>query len=187
MSPTKGEGRPAKRWHYSISLFSKMGDKGEGRGQKSQKMGDVNYGWPLINNNSTIIFDGKLIQNWIYLWSKTCHDIKNEISLSMFWSFFTLEDFFWKICTAKQILYFIENRFCIFYSFGLIKQYYYLSSFQSNSFNEMFLLNKDTLLYLLILIWNFWCTFSITEVNDLALHSKWQTTLLFNSWFYHHS
>ena len=113
MSPTKGEGRPAKRWHYSISLFSKMGDKGEGRGQKSQKMGDVNYGWPLINNNSTIIFDGKLIQNWIYLWSKTCHDIKNEISLSMFWSFFTLEDFFWKICTAKQILYFIENRFCI--------------------------------------------------------------------------
>ena len=114
MSPTKGEGRPAKRWHYSISLFSKMGDKGEGRGQKSQKMGDVNYGWPLINNNSTIIFDGKLIQNWIYLWSKTCHDIKNEISLSMFWSFFTLEDFFGKICTAKQILYFIENRFCIF-------------------------------------------------------------------------
>ena len=113
MSPTKGEGRPAKRWHYSISLFSKMGDKGEGRGQKSQKMGDVNYGWPLINNNSTIIFDGKLIQNWIYLWSKTCHDIKNEISLSMFWSFFTLEDFFWNICTAKQILYFIENRFCI--------------------------------------------------------------------------
>ena len=113
MSPTKGEGRPAKRWHYSISLFSKMGDKGEGRGQKSQKMGDVNYGWPLINNNSTIIFDGNLIQNWIYLWSKTCHDIKNEISLSMFWSFFTLEDFFWKICTAKQILYFIENRFCI--------------------------------------------------------------------------
>ena len=72
----------------------------------------------------------------------------------------------------KQILYFF---------------YYYLSSFQSNSFNEMFLLNKDTLLYLLILIWNFWCTFSITEVNDLALHSKWQTTLLFNSWFYHHS
>ena len=112
MSPTKGEGRSAKRWHYSIS---KMGDKGEGRGQNSQKMSDVNYGRPFINNNSTIIFDGKLIQNWIYLWSKTCHDIKNEISLSMFWSFFTFEDFFWKICTAKQILYFIENRFCIFF------------------------------------------------------------------------
>ena len=30
----------ARRWRYSISLFSKMGDKGgEGRGQKSQKNG----------------------------------------------------------------------------------------------------------------------------------------------------
>ena len=46
--PLRGEGRSAKRWHYSISLFSKMGDKqGGGRGKKSQKMGDVIYG--LIN------------------------------------------------------------------------------------------------------------------------------------------
>ena len=28
--PRRGEGRSAKRWSYSISLFSKMGDKGEG-------------------------------------------------------------------------------------------------------------------------------------------------------------
>ena len=36
----KGDGR------YSISPFSKIGDKREGRGQKSQKMGDVIYGYP---------------------------------------------------------------------------------------------------------------------------------------------
>ena len=30
-----------------ISLFRKMGDKRGGRGQKSQKMGDVIYGRPL--------------------------------------------------------------------------------------------------------------------------------------------
>ena len=34
--PLRREGESAKRWHYSISLFSKMDDKGEGRGQKSQ-------------------------------------------------------------------------------------------------------------------------------------------------------
>ena len=28
-SPTQGEGGSAKRWHYSISLFRKMGEKGE--------------------------------------------------------------------------------------------------------------------------------------------------------------
>ena len=42
-----GRGEFAKRWHYSISLFSKMPDKGGGRGQKSQKMGDVIFGRPL--------------------------------------------------------------------------------------------------------------------------------------------
>ena len=107
MSPTKGEGRSAKRWHYSISLFSKMGDKGEGRGQNSQKMDDVNYGWPLINNNSTIIFDGKLIQNWIYLLIKNMpwHQKWNLIKYVL--KFFHFRRFFWKICTAKQkqILY----------------------------------------------------------------------------------
>ena len=36
----KGDGR------YSINLFSKTDHKGEGRGQKSQKMGDVIYGHP---------------------------------------------------------------------------------------------------------------------------------------------
>ena len=30
MSPTYGGGGSAKRWRYSISLFSKTGDKGEG-------------------------------------------------------------------------------------------------------------------------------------------------------------
>ena len=34
--PLRGKGRSAKRWCYSISLFSKMGDKGEG-GVKSLK------------------------------------------------------------------------------------------------------------------------------------------------------
>ena len=38
-----GKGRSAKIWHYSISQFSKMGDKGA-----PQKMGDIIYGWPLI-------------------------------------------------------------------------------------------------------------------------------------------
>ena len=38
MSSTKGEGGSAKMWCYSLSLFSKMGDKRGGRGQKSQKM-----------------------------------------------------------------------------------------------------------------------------------------------------
>ena len=28
-SPTQGEGGSAKRWHFSISLFRKMGEKGE--------------------------------------------------------------------------------------------------------------------------------------------------------------
>ena len=112
---------------------------------------------------STTTAPSFLMESWYKIeftfWSKTCHDIKNEISLSMFWSIFTLEDFFEKSVLPSK------NRFCICYSFGLIKQYYYLFSFQSNSFIEKFLLNKDTLRYLLILNWNFWCT----EVNDLAL------------------
>ena len=36
-SPTLGEEESAKRRRYSISLFSKIGDNGGGRGQKSQK------------------------------------------------------------------------------------------------------------------------------------------------------
>ena len=36
------EGETSKRWRNSMSLFSKMGDKGEGR--KSLKMYDVIYG-----------------------------------------------------------------------------------------------------------------------------------------------
>ena len=39
--PLRGEGRSTKRWRYSISLFSKMGEK-------SQNMGSIIYGWPLF-------------------------------------------------------------------------------------------------------------------------------------------
>ena len=55
MLHTKGEGGPAKRWRYSISLFSKMGDKegGGGWGQKCQKIGFVIYGRPLSKQMST--------------------------------------------------------------------------------------------------------------------------------------
>ena len=44
-------------WRYFVSLFSKMGDKGGERGQKSQKMGDVIYGrpFPTIHTYSNII------------------------------------------------------------------------------------------------------------------------------------
>ena len=42
--PLRGEGGSAKRWHYFISIFSKMGDKGEGRVKNLRKMGDVIYG-----------------------------------------------------------------------------------------------------------------------------------------------
>ena len=42
MSPTKGEGGSAKMWRYSISLFSKMGDMGEGGGVKNLKK-EVTY------------------------------------------------------------------------------------------------------------------------------------------------
>ena len=41
--PLGGRGS-ARRWRYSISLFSKMGEEGGGRGRKSQKIGDVIYG-----------------------------------------------------------------------------------------------------------------------------------------------
>jgi len=37
-STTYGEGRSDKRWHYSISIFSKMGDKGR-EGSKISKNG----------------------------------------------------------------------------------------------------------------------------------------------------
>ena len=42
--PLRAMWRYAKRRHYSISLFSKMGIKGEGGDQKYQKMDDVIYG-----------------------------------------------------------------------------------------------------------------------------------------------
>ena len=35
--PLRGEGGSAKRWHYFISIFSKMGDKGEGRVKNLKK------------------------------------------------------------------------------------------------------------------------------------------------------
>ena len=41
-----GGGGSGKRWRYSINLFSKMGDKGDGGGKKSQQISDVIYGWP---------------------------------------------------------------------------------------------------------------------------------------------
>ena len=43
-----GKGGSAKRWRYSISLFSKMGDEGVGRGKISQELGDVIYGRPTL-------------------------------------------------------------------------------------------------------------------------------------------
>ena len=56
-----GRGRSAKRGSCSISLFRKMGDKGE-RGVKiSQKIGDVIYGCPLLKKWDMAvinIFDG---------------------------------------------------------------------------------------------------------------------------------
>ena len=49
-SSIKGRGF-AKRWSYLISLFSKSDDEG-GRGcQKSQKIDDVFYEWPLSDQN----------------------------------------------------------------------------------------------------------------------------------------
>ena len=45
--PLRGGGGSAKRWCYSISLFSKMGDKGEGGVKNLKKMGDIIYRWPL--------------------------------------------------------------------------------------------------------------------------------------------
>ena len=46
--PTWGEGGSTKSWHYSISLFSKIGDKGEGWVQKSQKMCYIIYARPML-------------------------------------------------------------------------------------------------------------------------------------------
>ena len=40
-----------QRLCYSISLFSKMGDKGEGGVKNIKKMGDVNYGRLLSKYN----------------------------------------------------------------------------------------------------------------------------------------
>ena len=45
MSSTKGEGGSAKMWCYSLSLFSKMGDKGKRGVKNSQKRGDAIYGY----------------------------------------------------------------------------------------------------------------------------------------------
>ena len=57
MSSTKGEGGSAKMWCYSLSLFSKMGDKGESGFTKSQKRGDVIYGWPLIYTYTNLLIE----------------------------------------------------------------------------------------------------------------------------------
>ena len=38
----------------AISLFSKMGDNGGGRGKKSQKMGDVINGRPQTRNSRSV-------------------------------------------------------------------------------------------------------------------------------------
>ena len=63
------------RWHYSINLFSKIGDKGR-EGQKSQKMGEVIYGRPLrkmaafLSNIPCIVltsFQVKMLQNCVYI------------------------------------------------------------------------------------------------------------------------
>ena len=41
--PLRAMGRYAKRRHYSIGLFSKMGDMGEGGVKNLKKNGDVIY------------------------------------------------------------------------------------------------------------------------------------------------
>ena len=45
-----GEGGSTKTLHWSISLFSKMGDKGEGefKNVKKNSAGDIIYEWPHI-------------------------------------------------------------------------------------------------------------------------------------------
>ena len=48
MSSTKEGGGSAKKWSYSIILFSKMGNKGEGGAKTLKKMGDIIYGQPQI-------------------------------------------------------------------------------------------------------------------------------------------
>ena len=45
----RGRRESARRWGYSKSLFSKMGHKGEEGVKNLKKMGEVIYGWPLIN------------------------------------------------------------------------------------------------------------------------------------------
>ena len=51
--PFGGEGVSAEKWCYSISLFSKMGDKGEG--QKFQKMGDVIMDDPILTTQKAFL------------------------------------------------------------------------------------------------------------------------------------
>ena len=41
----------SKRWRYSIILFSKMGDKGEGGIKNLKKMDDIIFGWLFYNNH----------------------------------------------------------------------------------------------------------------------------------------
>ena len=50
MSPTYGGGGSAKRRRYSISLFSKMGDKRKGGVKNLKKWGNIIFRWHLEEN-----------------------------------------------------------------------------------------------------------------------------------------
>ena len=65
--PLRRKGESTKRWRYSISLFSKMGDKGEGGVKKSQKMGDVINRRPLRSLQKLTLIIGSYLQHIIMI------------------------------------------------------------------------------------------------------------------------
>ena len=110
------EGGTAKRWWCSISLFCKMGDKGEGgvKNLKKWVTSSMIYEWPLIVKHFTCLnkkFAEKFVwEDDIFLWCciTTCLGILGvkedlfKMSLLFFWLF----EKFWKIVTLETARYF---------------------------------------------------------------------------------
>ena len=61
-------GGVAKIWSYLISLFSENDDEG-GRDQKSQKIDDIFYEWPLtVNENALLDLFPQLCIQFTFAW-----------------------------------------------------------------------------------------------------------------------
>ena len=95
-SPTQGEGGSAKRWCYSIRLFSKMGDKGEGEIENLKK--GWHHLWTSSNKNYSLC-------TWIF---NLIFDFEKHLLMYLGASFNLAIKYLMQYFTSSNVMYILK-------------------------------------------------------------------------------